>query len=159
MTLIFHRVLIGTPLGQERLALVDRVYYADDTVLLATNTYAALWAVERISKQFGLLLNRGKCSHIAMNGNNVIRFADGARLTKRTECTYLGHHIAQSLNARQEVGQRMQQTMKTWFKLKPFWQAANCTARWRLRVYHAVIQKDLFMGLKPFISPKACQRK
>ena len=39
----------------------DRVYYADDTVLLATNTYTAnriLWAVERISKQFGLLLNR-----------------------------------------------------------------------------------------------------
>ena len=40
----------------------DRVYYADDTVLLAPNTYATnriLWAVERVSKQFGLALNRG----------------------------------------------------------------------------------------------------
>ena len=72
-----------------------------------------------------------------MNGNNVIRFADGTRLTKRTECTYLGHHTTQCkslvnlgdkrVNVRQEVGQRMQQTMKTWFKLKPFSQAANCT--------------------------------
>ena len=117
----------------------DRVYYADDAVLLATNTYAAnriLWAVERISKQLGLLL---KCSYTAMNGNNVIRFADGTRLTQCSECTYLGHHITQSLNVRQEVGQRMQQAMKTWFKLKPSWQAANCTPRWRLRVYHAVI--------------------
>ena len=36
-------------------------------------------------------------------------------------------HITQSLNVRQEVGQRMQETMNTWFKLKPFWEAANCT--------------------------------
>ena len=38
--------------------------------------------------------------------------------------------------------------MKTWFKLKPFWQAANCTPRWRLRVYHAVIQNKLTYGLE-----------
>ena len=65
--MIFLIVLTGAPVGQERLALILIVYYADDTVLLATNTYAAnriLWAVERISKQFGLLLNRGKCSYI-----------------------------------------------------------------------------------------------
>ena len=60
----------------------DRIYYADDTVLLATNTYSAnriLWAVERVSLQFGLKLNRGKCSYIAMNGNNNLRFADGTK--------------------------------------------------------------------------------
>ena len=54
----------------------DRIYYADDTVLLTTNTYAAnriLWAMEDVSRQLGLMLNRAKCSYIAMNGNNVLR--------------------------------------------------------------------------------------
>ena len=101
----------------------DRIYYADDTVLLATNTYSAnriLWAVERVSLQFGLKLNRGKCSYIAMNGNNNLRFADGTKLCRRTETTYLGHHITQSMNIRQEIGYIMQQTMAAWTKLKPF---------------------------------------
>ena len=63
----------------------DRIYYADDSVLRASNTYAAnriLWAVESISMQFGLRLNRGKCSYIAMNGHNVVRSADGTRLNR-----------------------------------------------------------------------------
>ena len=101
----------------------DRIYYADDTVLLATNTYSAnriLWAVARVSLQFGLKLNRGKCSYIAMNGNNNLRFANGTKLCRRTETTYLGHHITQSMNIRQEIGYIMQQTMAAWTKLKPF---------------------------------------
>ena len=61
-----------------------------------------------------------------MNGHNVIRFDDGTKLKTCTKYTYLGHHIAQSLNVRQEVGQRMQQTMKTWFKLEPVWKTAHC---------------------------------
>ena len=69
-----------------------------------------------------------------MNGNDVIRFDDGTEFKRCTECMYLGHHIAQPLNVRQEVGQRMQQTMKTWFKLILFW-AANGTATWELCVY------------------------
>ena len=129
----------------------DRIYYADDTVLLATNTYSAnriLWAVERVSLQFGLKLNRGKCSYIAMNGNNNLRFADGTKLRRCTETTYLGHHITRSMNMRQEIGYRMQQTMAAWTKLKPFWKASNCTVGWRLRVYQAVIQNKLIYGLE-----------
>ena len=129
----------------------DRIYYADDTVLLATNTYSAnriLWAVERVSLQFGLKLNRGKCSYIAMNGNNNLRFADGTKLCRCTETTYLGHHITRSMNMRQEIGYRMQQTMAAWTKLKPFWKASNCTVGWRLRVYQAVIQNKLIYGLE-----------
>ena len=129
----------------------DRIYYADDTILLATNTYSAnriLWAVERVSLQFGLKLNRGKCSYIAMNGNNNLRFADGTKLCRCTETTYLGHHITRSMNMRQEIGYRMQQTMAAWTKLKPFWKASNCTVGWRLRVYQAVIQNKLIYGLE-----------
>lgn len=44
----------------------DRIYYSDDIVLHMRQT-ECFWAVERISKQFGLLLNGRKCSHFAMN--------------------------------------------------------------------------------------------
>ena len=83
-----------------------------------------------------------------MNGHNVIRFDDGTKLKTCTEYTYLGHHIAQSLNVRQEVGQRMQQTMKTSFKLEPVWKTAHCTSTWKLRVYYAIIQNKLVYALK-----------
>ena len=52
----------------------DRVYYADDTLLLATTTYATnklLKEIEEVSRQYGLCLNRSKCCFIAMNGNNL----------------------------------------------------------------------------------------
>ena len=44
----------------------DRIYYSDDIVLHMRQA-ECFWAVERISKQFGLLLNGRKCSHFAMN--------------------------------------------------------------------------------------------
>ena len=86
--------------------------------MLAT-TPRILWAIARISKQLGILLNRGKCSYVAMNGNNVIRFADGTRLTKCAECTYLGHHITQSLNVRQEENMVQAQAILASSKLHP----------------------------------------
>ena len=68
-------------------------------------------------------------------------------------CIYLGHHITQSLD------QRMQKTMNTWFKLKPFWKAANCTTRWKLRVYHAIIQNKLIYRLETLHLTQAMLKK
>ena len=56
--------------------------------------------------------------------------------------------FTQSMNMRQEVGYRMQQTMAAWTKLKPFWKACNCTDGWKLRVYQAIIQNKLIYGLE-----------
>ena len=140
----------------------DRIYYADDTVLLTTNTYAAnriLWAIEAVSRQFGLMLNREKCSYIAMNGNNVLRFADGTKLSRCAEATYLGHHITESMNVRQEIGQKMHQTLKVWYKLNPFWKAANCTIGWKLQVYDAIIKNKLLYGLETVHLTQAMAKK
>ena len=73
---------------------IQRVYYADDTILIATNTTAAnrtLMEVENVSQQYGLRLNRNKCCYISMNGNNVVKFPDGQVLNRVGEATYLGH--------------------------------------------------------------------
>ena len=65
----------------------------------------------------------------------------------------------QSLNVRQEVGQRMQQTMKTSFKLEPVWKTAHCTSTWKLRVYYAIIQNKLVYALKTLHITKTMLRK
>ena len=89
---------------------IHRVYYADDTILIATSTRAAnkqLAEVERVSLQFGLKLNRGKCNPISMNGNNVIKVPDGQRMERVEETTYLGHQITQQMNGKHEINHKM----------------------------------------------------
>ena len=80
------------PYRSNNILPIQRVYYADDTILIATNTTAAnriLMEVENVSQQYGLRLNRNKCCYISMNGNNVVKFPDGQVLKRVGEATYL----------------------------------------------------------------------
>ena len=128
---------------------VQRIYYADDTVLISTNTAAAnrlLAEVEGVSKQFGLHLNRNKCCYISMNDNNVIKFPDGQKLNRVEETTYLGHH-------------KMHQTLKTWFKLDTFWKTTVCSNRWKLQVYDAIIKNKPLYWLETVHLTQTQQKK
>ena len=139
----------------------DRVYYADDILLITTNTRAAnnvLHHVERISEQYGLQLNRDKCCYVAMNGDNVIKFRDGTRLRRLTEATYLGHQITHNMNVKHEINCRMQQTLITWYKLELSWKAAACSVKWKLEVYDAIKNKLLY-GLETIHLTQAMQQK
>ena len=114
----------------------DRIYYADDTLLVTTNSRAAnnlLHKVEIVSQQYGFSLKRDECSYIAMNGDNVVKFHDGTRLKRVTEATYLGHQITQQMDVKHEVSHKMQQTIITWKKLDMFWKADCCSTKWSWR--------------------------
>ena len=140
----------------------DRIYYADDTLLVTTNTRAAhdiLHQIELISIQFGLQLNRDKCAFIAMNGDNQIRFRDGTKLNKVYEATYLGHQLTQNMHVRHEINHKMQQTLVTWYKLQPLWKAAGCSKKWKLEVYDAIIKNKLLYGLETVHLTMAMQKK
>ena len=140
----------------------DRIYYADDTLLITTNTQASnnlLHEVETVSAQFGLRLNRDKCCYIAMNGNNVIKFADGTRLARVNEATYLGHQITQAMDIRHEINHKMHQTLKLWYRLNTFWRAINCPKHWKLQVYDAVIKNKLLYGLETVHLTQAMQKR
>ena len=141
---------------------VQRVYYADDTILIATNTAAAnrlLAEVEKVSAQFGLNLNRNKCCYISMNGNNVIKFADGQRLSRVEETTYLGHQITEGMDVRHEIHHKMHQTLKVWFKLESFWKIVACSTKWKLQVYDAIIRNKLLYGLETVHLTQSLQQK
>ena len=143
-------------------ALFDRLYFADDTLLITTSSYAAnrlLKEIEEVSMQYGLRLNRGKCCFIAMNGNNQVRFHDGVKLQRKTEPVFSGHHLSQSMNIRREVKLKLQQIMQTWYKLSTFWRAAQCSMAWKIQVYDAITQSELLYGLENAHLTQSVQKK
>ena len=140
----------------------DRVYYADDTRIIATCTQAChnlLHEIEKVSAQFGLRLNREKCSYVAIDGNKIIKFADGTRLTRVNEATCLGHQTNQAMDIRHEINRKMHQTLKLWFKLNAFWKSVNCPKHWRLHVYDAIIKNKLLYGLETVHLTQAMQQQ
>ena len=93
-----------------------------------------------------------------MNGNNVIKFADGTRLARVNEATYLGHQITQVMDIRHEINHKMHQTLKLWYRLNTFWRAINCPKHWKLQVYDAVIKNKLLYGLETVHLTQAMQK-
>ena len=84
---------------------------------------------------------------------------DGTKPSRCVEATHLGHHITESMNVRQEIGQKMHQTLKVWYKLQPFWKAANCTIGWKLQVYDAIIKNKLLYGQETVHLTQAITKK
>ena len=118
---------------------VQRICYADDTVLISTNAAAA--------------------NRLLLNGNNVVKFPDGQKLNRVEETTYLGHQIMPEMDMKHEIQHKMHQTLKTWFKLDTFWKTTICSTRWKLQVYYDIIRNKLLYGLEPYTSRKRNKRK
>ena len=87
-----------------------------------------------------------------MNRNNVIRFDDGTKLKRCTECTYLRHHITQSyhpvIQCSTESGSKKATIYEHLVQTQSFLESCACTTRWKLRVYHAIIQNKLIYELE-----------
>ena len=75
------------------------------------------------------------------------------------ENTYLGHQITQQMDVKHEINHKMSQTLRTWFKLETFWKAVDCTTKWKLQVYDAVIRNKLLYGLETVHLTQSLQRK
>ena len=94
-----------------------------------------------------------------MNGNNVIRFADGTRLARVKEATYLGHQITQAMDIRLEINHKMHQTLKLWYCVNTYWKALNCPRHWKLQIYDAEIKNKLLYGLETVHLMPAMQKR
>ena len=126
----------------------DRVYYA---ITCCTNRegISSIWAK----------MNRENCSDIALNGNSIIKFADGTRLTRVNEANYLGREITQAMGIRHEINHKMHQTLKLWFELNAFWKSVNCPKHWKLHVCDAIIKNKLLYWLETVHLTQAMQKK
>ena len=129
----------------------DMVYYADDTILFSLSNRGLnelLSLTEKISQQYGLHLNRGKCVAIPMNNDGRIHFADGSALTKCSEATYLGNELNQEVNIQHEILNKIQEVHRAWFKLSSYWKATCASKKWKLIVFDAIIRSKLLYGLE-----------
>jgi hypothetical protein len=124
--------------------------YADDTMLIgkrAREINILLAAIEKESGKYNLKLNYNKCNYVAMNGKAHIHFSDGKPMKEVQQATYLGGEIANDAGRWNELNNRFCKALLTCNKLKTFWYKTNCSYKWKLQVYNAVIVSQLTYGL------------
>jgi len=134
-------------------ATFDELLYADDTILISTNPKAINKFIKEIEIQgelIGMKLNKDKTEIIILgkNKNVNIRFRDGTSVKKVTEARYLGVELNERADPNKELRLRISNTMSTWKKMGVFFKNANCTVRFKIQVYHAVIRAKLMYGLE-----------
>ena len=90
MTVLFHDVhkddTINDCLKRVPGANFDEVLYADDTILISTDTRVInklLAKIEKEGKRYGMKLNRGKCEVVHTGTSANVRFSDREQVQKR----------------------------------------------------------------------------
>jgi len=124
--------------------------YADDTMLIgqrAREINILLAAIERESEKYNLKLKYNKCEYVKMNGKAHIHFSNGSPMKEVDHATYLGGVITKDAGRWTELNNRINKALITCNKLKTFWYKTNCSYKWKLQVYNAVIVSQLTYGL------------
>ena len=124
--------------------------YADDTMLIgksAREINILFAAIEKTSAKYNLKLNYDKCNYVAMNGKTDIHFSNGQKLKEVDQAPYLGGLICKDASRWRELNNRISKALVTCNRLKTFWYKTNCSYKWKLQVYNAVIVSQLTYGL------------
>ena len=85
----------------------ELLYYADDTLIIATSAGAAnayLHLIEQESEYLHLRLNHDKCNYISFNASvRRIKFWNGTMMKPTTEAKYLGAVINENIDPAHEI--------------------------------------------------------
>ena len=82
-----------------------------------------------------------------MNGKAHIHFSNGSPMKEVDHATHLGGVITKDAGRWTELNNRINKALVTCNKLKTFWYKTNCSYKWKLQVYNAVIVSQLTYGL------------
>ena len=94
-------------------------------------------------------LNFNKCINLTINRKqSSIRFSDGSPVPRKHHAKYLGTLLTDSVDNGAEVTSRINDVLGTCAKTKSFWNKAQTTVKWKLRVYDSVIKSKLLYGLE-----------
>ena len=103
--------------------------------------------IEKESSKYNLRLNYKKCNYVAMNGKTPIHFSDGTPMAEVEKATHLKGEINKNAGRLSELNNRINKALVTCNKLKTFWSKTNCSYKWKLQVYNAIIVSQLTYGL------------
>ena len=152
---MFHDVkeAFNDPLNEKTFQGINfhELLYADDTLIVAKSIRTAnkyLQLVENESHYLHLKLNQGKCSFIAFNCQGHLRFQNGERVTCSNDVTYLGMSVTQRVDPKHEIRKCISSTIAVLKKLDIFWLKAQCSKKWKLTVYNAIITSKELYGLE-----------
>ena len=128
----------------------SEVLFADDTLIFAANktsTEALLWAIEAISSEYGLHLNRTKCVALSTGEGECINFISGDEVPVDKKAEYLVVSMNAKADPAIEVNRRFANARYTWTKLRTFWTQGELSFRDKLLIYDALIGSKLTYGL------------
>ena len=155
MTTLFHDIHMGDTqhLIPNRIcgANFDEIVYADDTICVSTNTKAMnlfLKDIENEGMKYGLKLNKGKCELLTTSSNADIKFADGTKVKRKPEVTYLGCQLNQYSNISQEISKRISNCMTILKRLDIFWKHCDVKTAFKITALDAVIRAKLLYGIE-----------
>lgn len=145
--------------------------YADDTLLFARTAETLntlLHLVEKHSKYFGMQLNKDKTLLIVMNPTKernpktrpktdpVIYYSDHTPVPHRAQVTYLGVEVHETSAPQPNLAKRLAHALSEFNKLHVFWNHANLTKDWKLRVFKATFYPMILYALHhTFLSIKS----
>ena len=128
------------------------ILYADDTLLFGTHTQSInklLHTIQRESTYYNMKLNMDKCVNLTLNQNqSSIKYVDGTTVPRKAEATYLGTILSEKVDNHREINNRIAAAMRVCHKLKLFWNKANTTVRWKVRVFDAILKSRILYGLE-----------
>jgi hypothetical protein len=158
MTVIMHDVDRGMSeeerqklqAGRLHKEVSGRLFYADDTIVMASTAEAAEIVLHKIqyeSHKYALKLNETKCIHIQMNGIQRIHYNNGNAVPIKEQAEYLGGKIKNDSSYKMEIQSRIGATWGTLRKLDLLWGKSQASISWKLLVFDAVIVAKLLYGL------------
>ena len=132
MTIITHDVKSQLTQGERdyvnagKLHNIDltELFYADDTLIMASTSEAAetiLQHIEKESGRYNMKLNFDKCIHLRMNAISRIRYANGDYMPMEPHAMYLGGKISANGDYKGEIKNRIAQTWPVVRKLDLLW--------------------------------------
>jgi hypothetical protein len=155
MTVLFHgtkRSLPPTfvqhrPVG----ATFDEILYADDTVLLSSDTRSMnrfLAAVEREGAKYGMYLHKHKCHALKFGPPSAVKFADGTPVPSSHQAQYLGCELNITHDTYDEVRRRIRVAAGVLRKAHLFWRRSSATRRFKLQAVSAILYSKILHGLE-----------
>ena len=82
--------------GQLHNISLSELYYADDTLIMASTSKAAETILQHIgneSDKYNRNLNYDKCIHLRMDDLHIVTYRNGEEMPMKTEASYLGGNM------------------------------------------------------------------
>ena len=145
---------LNTPKQREPLPGIEfaEILCADDTLLFGTHTHTInklLHAIQAESRCYNMSLNYDKCINPTLKqGTSSVKYLDGTLVPRKHEATYLGSLLTDTVDNHREVCNRIAEATVTCNRLKFFWNRAQNTVKWKLRVFDSILKSKVFYGLE-----------